>query len=124
MLELHYICIVALLWLQYKHFKKMVERKEDEDIDEVWNRYLKKMEKVKDDIKWGDQHTLQALSDKLGIKIDVIKVGHTQSIEPSEGPVNGEIHLGLRGESHYYSLERSEYSLIQRKNISMPLLAD
>ena len=79
---------------------------------------------MKDDSQWGDQNTLQALSDKLGIKIDVTKVGHTFLVKPSEGPVNGEIHLGLHGESHYYSLERSEYSLIQRKNISIPLLAD
>ena len=58
--------------------------------------------------KWGDQNTLQALADKLGINIDVIKIEHTISpISPLEGPVNGEIHLGLH-ESQYYSLEKSE----------------
>ena len=59
-----------------------------------------------------EERELQILAVKLGIQIDVIKIRSTSHIKPSNGRVNGTIHLGLWvgfcRNRHYYSLERSE----------------
>ena len=85
-----------MLWLQYKLPEK----------SSSWEEYLEEMEGSS---SCGDKNTLQALSDTLGIEINVFKAGFykPEAVKPrDERRVEEKIYLGLFNKIYYVSLLR------------------
>ena len=74
---------------------------------EAWDEYLPRMQKSR---QWGSHLELHAAAQMLGVAIMVTTDSEDQEdfqiwIQPAESTTNEVVLLGLRGESHYYSLE-------------------
>ena len=113
--------------LPYKHFlanrvvrgdseretakDQYIEQMQDEaDREELrWQRYLQDMEEG----SWADHIAVQGMADMLHVAIRVIATlnPNTPLIKPRDGLVNGMLHLGLIGQSHYVSLIRTTDTL-------------
>ena len=109
--------------LPYKHFlanrairgDSEQETLKDQYIEQVpdvtdreelrWQRYLQDMEEG----SWADHIAVQGMADMLHVAIRVIATLNpdTPLIKPRDGFINGMLHLGLIGQSHYVSLVRT-----------------
>ena len=76
---------------------------EQDRLELRWQRYLQDMEEG----SWADHIAVQGMADMLHVSIRIVATANPYTmIRPTDGIVNGMLHLGLIGQLHYVSLIR------------------